>query len=317
MTKRRIFITLAILILLGSTVGVVYFQQNYEIIRKTPEITKSEVEETPKVKPKLTSAEIADYRYRQAIKSVWETYSGNPEALEKYLDSPGYKAVMAKVKSPEEYTAELSALSDEEWKIQRKEFDEKLKRVLEEIEKDKLNPALSPLEFMQKMEQEIKENQEWNESIQRRVQLYFKMKQEDPEDFEDDPDVSSYTERIPDTPVNTISDPNKSPDNTPWNDVVTAWDDTLIEDYRDLFTDRDKEAREAFSQRLPSDDARKYYESRQVELHNQYATRILAQLTKIPPEKRPEAIVGIRQELSRTWDEDFIDSVMLQLQQKK
>ncbi|MYF99531.1 hypothetical protein F4212_10455, partial [Candidatus Poribacteria bacterium] len=137
MTKRRIFIALAILILLGSTVGVVYFNQNYKIIRKTSEVTKSEVEETPKVKPKLTSAEIADYRYRQAIKSVWETYPDDPEALEKYLDSPGYKAVIAKVKSPEEYTAELSALSDEEWKIQRKEFDEKMKRVREKIKKDK------------------------------------------------------------------------------------------------------------------------------------------------------------------------------------
>ena len=59
------------------------------------------------------------------------------------------------------------------------------------------------------------------------------------------------------------------------------------------------------------------YLNRQLELHNQYAKRIRAQLTSIPPGKREEAMAGIRQELSRTWDADFIDSVMRQLQEKK
>ncbi len=52
MTKSRAFIALAILILLGSGIGVVYFQQNYEITRKTPEVTDS-VEETPELNQNL------------------------------------------------------------------------------------------------------------------------------------------------------------------------------------------------------------------------------------------------------------------------
>ena len=84
-----------------------------------------------------------------------------------------------------------------------------------------------------------------------------------------------------------------------------------------MFTDTDKEAREAFSQRLPSEDAHRYYESRQTELHSQYAKRIRTQLTRIPPERRAAAMEGIRQELGRTWDADFIDAVMRQLQQEK
>lgn len=311
MAKSRAFIALAILILLGSGIGIFYFQQNYEIIRKTPKVTETQVEEIPETKPKITDVELANYRYRQSIKSIWETYSGDPDELEKYLNTPVHKANAAQVKSPDEITAELSELSDEEWKIRRKEFDEKMKRVREEIKKDKLTPALSPLELKQKYQQQLRDLQKWNE------EFLLKMKRRNPENFEDDPEEPTLIERTPNTPVNTFSDPNKPPDNTPWNDVVTEWDDTLIEDYRDLFTDRDKETREAFSQRLPSEDARKYYESRQAELHNQYATRILAQLTKIPPEKRAEAMVGIRQELNRTWDVDFIDAVMRQLQQKK
>ena len=68
MTKRRTFIALAILILLG--VGVVYLQQNYEITRKTPEVTESDIEEAPETEPKFTDAELADYRYRQSLKDI-------------------------------------------------------------------------------------------------------------------------------------------------------------------------------------------------------------------------------------------------------
>ena len=55
----------------------------------------------------------------------------------------------------------------------------------------------------------------------------------------------------------------------------------------------------------------------QAELHNEYASRIRAQLSGIPPEKRTEVMEGIRRELSRTWDADFINAVMRQLQQEK
>ncbi len=149
MTKRRTFIALAILILLGSGIGVVYFQQNYEITRKTPNATESEIEKTPETEQILTDAELADYRYRQSVKYFTENHKGDPEELERFLNSPIHKQIVAKVKSPDEITAELSALSDEDWRIQRKEFDEKMKRVREEIKKDKLTPALSPLELKQ------------------------------------------------------------------------------------------------------------------------------------------------------------------------
>ena len=129
------------------------------------------------------------------------------------------------------------------------------------------------------------------------------------------PERNAVTNAV--TPVKTFSEPNKPPDNNPWNEVITEWDDTLKDDYRDLFTDTNKEARDAFSQQLPTEDARKYYESRQAELHNQYATRIRAQLTKIPPERRTEAMERIRKELSRTWDADFVNAVTRQLQQEK
>ena len=124
MTKRRTFIALAILILLG--VGVVYLQQNYEIIRKIPEVTESEIEEAPETKPKLTDAELADYRYRQSLKYMREIDTDDPESLDKFLNSAIHKEIVAKVKSPDEIFAELSALSDEEWQIQHKKFNEKM-----------------------------------------------------------------------------------------------------------------------------------------------------------------------------------------------
>lgn len=324
MTKRRAFIALAIFILLGSCIGVVYFQQNYEITRKTPDTTESEVEKTPETNQILTDAELADYRYRQFVKFFTENHKGDPEELEWFLNSPMHKQIVAKVKSPDEITAELSALSYEERKINLKEFEEKMKRVREKIKKDKLTPALSPLENMERYLQRLAELQALNESNERRVELYLKRKREnsnifddEPEIFDDEPVLPTQTERNPAIPINTFNDPNKPPDNNPWNDIVTEWDDILMKDYRDLFSETDKEAREAFSQQLPSDDARTYYVNRQVELHNQYAKRISAQLTSIPPEKREEAVARIRQELGRTWDADFIDAVMRQLQQKK
>ena len=319
MTKRRTFIALAILILLG--VGVVYLQQNYKIIRKIPEVTESEIEEAPETKPKLTDAELADYRYRQSLKYMREIDTDDPESLDKFLNSAIHKEIVAKVKSPDEIFAELSALSDEEWRVQHKKFNEKMRRVRERWKAEGNTPALSPLEIRQKFEQQLREHKEWNEEIDRRLQWYLKIIRENPEIFEDNLDVPTHPERNAVTnavtPVKTFSEPNKPPDNNPWNEVITEWDDTLKDDYRDLFTDTNKEARDAFSQQLPTEDARKYYESRQAELHNQYATRIRAQLTKIPPERRTEAMERIRQELSRTWDADFVNAVTRQLQQEK
>ena len=329
MTKRRTFIALAILILLG--VGVVYLQQNYEITRKIPEVTESEIEEAPETKPKLTDAELADYRYRQSLKYMREIDTDDPESLDKFLNSAIHKEIVAKVKSPDEIFAELSALSDEEWQIQRKKFNEKMAKERKRWEAEGNTPALSPLEIRQKFEQGMRENKqkfeqhlrehkEWNKEIDRRLQWYLKVIRENPEIFEDNLDVPTHPERNAVTnavtPVKTFSEPNKPPDNNPWNEVITEWDNTLKDDYRDLFIETDKEARDAFSQQLPTEDARKYYESRQAELHNQYATRIRAQLTKIPPEKRTEAMERIRQELSRTWDADFVNAVTRLLQQK-
>ncbi len=316
MTRNRAFIAIVILILLGSGIGVVYFQQNYEITRKTPNATESEVEKTPETEQLFTDVELADYRYRQSVKFLTENHKGDPEELERVLNSPIHKQILSKIKSPDEITAKLNALSDEEWRIQRKEFEEKMKRVREKIKKDKLTPALSPLELKQKYLQQLAELAAWNESVERRIELNLKRKQENHDIFNDEPEVSTHTEHNPVTPNNSLNDPNKPTDNSPWNDIITEWNDILMKDYPDLFSDTDKEAREAFLQLL-SDDGRTYYLNRQLELHIQYAKRIRAQLTSIPPGKREEAMAGIRQELGRTWDADFIDAVMRQLQEKK
>ena len=77
MTKSRTFIALAILILLG--VGIFYFHQNYEITRKTPEVTESEIEVAPETEPKLTDAELADDRYRQSVEYMRQIDTDNPE----------------------------------------------------------------------------------------------------------------------------------------------------------------------------------------------------------------------------------------------
>lgn len=316
MTRNRAFIAIVILILLGSGIGVVYFQQNYEITRKTPNATESEVEKTPETEQLFTDVELADYRYRQSVKFLTENHKGDPEELERVLNSPIHKQILSKIKSPDEITAKLNALSDEEWRIQRKEFEEKMKRVREKIKKDKLTPALSPLELKQKYLQQLAELAAWNESVERRIELNLKRKQENHDIFNDEPEVSTHTEHNPVTPNNSLNDPNKPTDNSPWNDIITEWNDILMKDYPDLFSDTDKEAREAFLQLL-SDDGRTYYLNRQLELHIQYAKQIRAQLTSIPPGKREEAMAGIRQELGRTWDADFIDAVMRQLQEKK
>ncbi len=321
MTKHKAFITIAILILLG--VGVFYFQQNYEITRKTLEVTESEVVETPETKLKLTDAELADYRYHQSLKYMTEIDTDDPETREKFLNSPIHKKIVAQVKSPDEILAELNALSDEEWEAAHKDFNEMMEQVRKEWNARGNAPALSPLDIKQKLAQQKKADQEWYERTTHHLQEYLKIIRENPEMFEDilqpegNLDEPTHPERYPDTPVKTISEPNQPPDNNPWNEVITEWDDTLKDNYRDLFTDTDKAARDAFSQQLPTEDARKYYESRQTELHNEYATRIRAQLSGIPPEKRTEVIEGIRRELSRTWDADFINAVMRQLQPKK
>ena len=258
MTRNRAFIAIVILILLGSGIGVVYFQQNYEITRKTPNATESEVEKTPETEQSFTDAELADYRYRQSVKFITENHKGDPEELERVLNSPIHKQILSKIKSPDEITAKLNALSDEEWRIQRKEFEEKMKRVREKIKKDKLTPALSPLEIKQKYLQELAELAAWNESVERRIEeLNLKRKQENHDIFNDEPEVSTHTEHNPVTPNNSLNDPNKPTDNSPWNDIITEWNDILMKDYPDLFSDTDKEAREAFSQLL-SDDARTY-----------------------------------------------------------
>ena len=313
------------LILLG--VGVFYFLQNYEITKKIPKVTESEIEVDSETEPKLTDAEIADYRYRQSINYMTEIDTDNPEIRDEFLNSFIHKEIVAKIKSPDEILAELNALSDEEWKVEHEKFKEKMAKERKRWETEGDTPILSPLElkqkFKQKLEQQLRENKKWNEEIDRRLQRYLEKNREStnnnedsfqPEDNFEEP---TRPERNPVQPVSTFTDPNKPPESNRWNEVITEWNGALMDDYRDLFTDTDKAARDAFLQQLPTEDARKYYESRQAELHNEYALRIRAQLLGIPPEKRTEVMEGIRRELSRTWDADFINAVMLQMQQQK
>lgn len=220
MTKRRSYVVLAILILLGSGIGVVYFLQNYEIKWTTYETLEYEIKKTPETEQLLKDSELVINRFRQSVKPFTKNDKGALKELDRFLNFHIQKQIVPKVKSRVEITRKLSSLSDEEWRIQQKEFEEKMKRVREEIKKDKLTPVLSPLELKQRYFQQLAELTTWNESVERRFELF-------------------------------------------------------------------------------------------------YVKRIRAQLTSIAPEKREEAMAGIRQELGRTWDADFINAVMLQLQQEK
>ena len=173
MTKRRAFIAIAMLILLGSGIGIVYFLQNYEIKWTTYETLEYEVKKTPETEQLLKDAELAIYRYRQSVKSFKKNDKEFSKELDKFLNSHIHKQFVPKVKSRVKITRKLSALSDEEWRIQHKEFEEKMKRVREEIKKDKLTPALSPLELKQKYLQQLAELTAWNESVERRFELYY------------------------------------------------------------------------------------------------------------------------------------------------
>ncbi|MCG9127092.1 hypothetical protein JT359_05755 [Candidatus Poribacteria bacterium] len=220
MTKRRAFRAIVILILLVSSIGVFYFLHNYEIKWTTYETLEYEVKKTPETEQLLKDSELVINRLRQSVKPFTKNDKAALKELDRFLNFHIHKQIVPKVKSRVEITRKLSSLSDEEWRIQQKEFEEKMKRVREEIKKDTLTPALSPLEIKQKYLQQLAELTAWNESVERRFELF-------------------------------------------------------------------------------------------------YANRIRTQLTKIPPEKREEAMVGIRQELDRTWDADFINAVMQQLQQEK
>lgn len=220
MTKRRSYVVLAILILLGSGIGVVYFLQNYEIKWTTYETLEYEIKKTPETEQLLKDSELVINRFRQSVKPFTKNDKGALNELDRFLNFHIHKQIVPKVKSRVEITRKLSSLSDEEWRIQQKEFEEKMKRVREEIKKDKLTPVLSPLELKQRYFQQLAELTTWNESVERRFELF-------------------------------------------------------------------------------------------------YVKRIRAQLTSIAPEKREEAMAGIRQELGRNWNTDFIDSVMRQVQQKE
>lgn len=173
MTKRRAFIALAILILLGSGIGVVYFLQNYEITWTTYDTIEYEVKKTPETEQLLKDAELAIYRYRQSVKSFTKNDKGIPKELDRFLNSHIHKQIVPKVKYRVKITPKLSTLSYGEWRIQQKEFEEKMKRVREEIKKDKLTPALSSLEIKQKYLQQLSELTAWNESVERRLELYY------------------------------------------------------------------------------------------------------------------------------------------------
>ena len=168
MTKRRAFI--AILILLGSVIGVVYFQQNYEIKWTTYDTIEYEVKKTPETEQLFKDAELAIYRYRQSVKSFTKNDKGVPKELDRFLNFHIHRQIVPKVKSRVKITPKLS---DEEWRIEQKEFEEKMKRVREKIKKDKLTPALSPLELKQKYLQQLSELTAWNESVNRRRELYY------------------------------------------------------------------------------------------------------------------------------------------------
>ena len=95
---------------------------------------------------------------------------------------------------------------------------------------------------------------------------------------------------------------------------INRWHEELVKDFPDIFAYPDAKAREAFSQKLPTEGSRQYFRERQSALHKEYAALLQPQLEGVPKEKREQVIATVRDSLLEKWDRDFADAVINRLE---
>jgi len=87
----------------------------------------------------------------------------------------------------------------------------------------------------------------------------------------------------------------------------------LIKDFPDVFSHTDTKSRDAFLQRLTTEDARQFFNDRQSLLQKEYATIIKNRLKGLSKHEQDKLIQDARKSLSNKWDSDFTNSVINQL----
>lgn len=92
------------------------------------------------------------------------------------------------------------------------------------------------------------------------------------------------------------------------SEEMSRWEDTLQDSYQDVF-----ELDTSFEERLPG-DARQIFNQRRQRLQSEYVRRIDDVLREIPKENRANTLRIVRERLSETWDTDFTDAVIHQLE---
>lgn len=91
---------------------------------------------------------------------------------------------------------------------------------------------------------------------------------------------------------------------------MALWDDRLQEKYQDVFL---LELDASFGQALP-EEARQYFQERKLRLQYEYVKRLDDVLRDTPRENRANILRIVRETLSETWDSNFTDAVIRQLQ---
>lgn len=92
------------------------------------------------------------------------------------------------------------------------------------------------------------------------------------------------------------------------SEEMSRWEDTLQGSYQDVF-----ELDASFEERLPG-EARHIFNQRRQRLQSEYVRRIDDVLREIPKENRANTLRIVRERLSETWDSDFTDAVIYQLE---
>ena len=93
-----------------------------------------------------------------------------------------------------------------------------------------------------------------------------------------------------------------------FSEEMSRWESTLQDAYQDVF-----QLDTSFEERLPG-DARQIFNQRRQRLQSEYVRRIDDVLSEIPKENRAKTLRIVRERLSETWDTDFTDAVIHQLE---
>ena len=93
-----------------------------------------------------------------------------------------------------------------------------------------------------------------------------------------------------------------------FSEEMSRWESTLQDSYQDVF-----ELDTSFEERLPG-DARQIFNQRRQRLQSEYVRRIDDVLREIPKENRAKTLRIVRERLSETWDTNFTDAVIHQLE---